>query len=636
MKEIVPGENRLTRLDLPETSVRLMRALDDAIAERSQIVWGEHCSECAYPSCYASCAYYTPRSDLRCRRFERGIEAVKVADWPASLMRIRFRKWGKLEGKGPAPLRPRTRIVCHEVVRELVGKVADVSELPSTLRHKIGRAWMRAEDFLRRHGDPGSADAFVVECVSLGDGEVPFTVTVLPQDRLEPGLFQERIALGPGYTRHVIPVAHITPHVDVDRPFVIQIEPLVESPKETFVFGVVDFVRWAQVPAPAVMLAPGVGPRKKAAARAKCVVWDLDDTLWEGILNEVGVEGVKVRQNALEVIRALDARGILHSIASKNNEVEVLAALRHFGIEELFLYPQIGWGPKSESLEHIAKLLNIDIDALAFVDDQSFERAEVLETLGCVTTFPHTNLEDLLQHPLFDVPPSAESAKRRLMYREEMQRHAVFQATASSDRTGFLRACQIRMNLSLLSDDNITRIYELSQRTNQVNVTGTRYERRTVEELARSPGSLLPIVVKCQDRFGDYGIVGFVLLDPGKGLIIDYFMSCRVQRKCVENALFAQLVNLVAARGTTVIRCRYRRTERNTLALELLGDLGFRLHDSDPSMGFLERDLSPIAGADVVTCSTDDVIFRNKEVKRPAGASEFREGARVESETPYT
>ena len=104
MKEIVPGENRLTRLDLPETSVRLMRALDDAIAERSQIVWGEHCSECAYPSCYASCAYYTPRSDLRCRRFERGIEAVKVAGWPAALMRIRFRKWGKLEGEGPAPL----------------------------------------------------------------------------------------------------------------------------------------------------------------------------------------------------------------------------------------------------------------------------------------------------------------------------------------------------------------------------------------------------------------------------------------------------------------------------------------------------------------------------------------------------
>jgi FkbH-like protein len=628
MREIVPGESHVGTTELPQDTLRSLLELDAAIGARTQIVWGEHCSECAYPTCYASCSFYSPRPDLHCRRFDRGIEAVTVrglrssgSKGQAPLMRVRFLKWGKLVGQGTA-LRPRELTDRHEKARDAFGKLADLGVLPYGLRYGAGRAWTRFETRSRAGEDCTHADAFVVECVSVGERDVPFTVTVEPKERLRRGLFQERIVLGGGYTRHVIAVDRIAPHVDLSRPFLVHIEPLVESPPEVFHFGFVDFVRWSGNPVSNVPAGGATSSGVKVAsvkgtpsAKAKCIVWDLDETLWDGILAEVGIAGVKLRPHVVEVLRSLDARGILHSIASKNDEAEALAALRHFGIDELFLYPQIGWGPKSESVARIAKLLDLHVDTFAFVDDQLFERTEVEESLPGVTTFPHTGLEALAQHPLFDTPITSEGSRRRIMYREEMTRNVVLEAMGSSDYDTFLRSCRIRLKLSLLSDENVTRIYDLSQRTNQLNVTGTRYERRQVEEMARSPGKKLPIVMHCQDRFGDYGIVGFVLLDPDDGLVVDYLMSCRVQRKCVENALFAHIQNLVGARGAKTLRCRYKRTERNRGALDLLRELGFRLHETPhealhetgAGSGILERELGPIRGSDIVALAAEGV-----------------------------
>jgi FkbH-like protein len=602
MREIVPGENEVTRLDLPESALHAMQTLDGAIAERSQIVWGEHCSECAYPSCYASCVHYTPRPDLHCRRFDRGIEAVDVRGLGAPLMRIRFLKWGKLLGEG-TPLRPRLRTGRHERARQLAGELADLRILPYGLRRGAGRAWTRLEALSAIRDEKARADAFVIECLSPGQREVPFTVTIVPKNPRLLGLFQERVSFGAGYTRHVIEIERIASRIDLTQPYFVQIEPLVESPPETFIFGLVDFVKWARTP---LADYAGTEAAAKPTPKAKCVVWDLDETLWDGILAEIGIEGLKLRRPVIEVIRALDQRGILHSIASKNDETEALAALAHFGIDDLFLYPQIGRGPKSESVSRIAKQLDLGVDTFVFVDDQPFERAEVAETLSCVATFPDTNPEALLDHPRFDVPITPEGQRRRLMYKEEIKRQVLFEGGAT-DYEAFLRTSQIRLHLSLLSEENVTRIYDLSQRTNQINVTGTRYERRAVEELARAPGSKLPIVMQCEDRFGDYGVIGFVLLDPANGLVVDYLMSCRVQRKGVENALFAHLVKLVGERGAVGLRCRYKRTARNQLALELLGELGFRLRETEPGVGFLERDLSQVRGADVVALSAESL-----------------------------
>ena len=116
-----------------------------------------------------------------------------------------------------------------------------------------------------------------------------------------------------------------------------------------------------------------VAPAKRR--KIKCVVWDLDNTLWSGTLLE-GDE-VHLRDGVREIIHALDARGILHSIASRNHAESALARLRELDLEEYFLYPQINWGSKAASIRTIAESLNIGLDSICFIDDQPFELAEV-------------------------------------------------------------------------------------------------------------------------------------------------------------------------------------------------------------------------------------------------------------------
>jgi FkbH-like protein len=200
------------------------------------------------------------------------------------------------------------------------------------------------------------------------------------------------------------------------------------------------------------------------------------------------------------------------------------------------------------------------------------------------------------------------------MYREEMQRSVAFVSTGSSDYEGFLRSTDMQLKLTLVTPETTSRIYDLSQRTNQVNISGTRYERRAVEEMAGEPGSKLPIVMQCQDRFGDYGIIGFALFEPDAGVVEDYFMSCRVQRKLVENAFFSHLLGIVKARGGASLRCRYRRTERNKLALTLLCDLGFEFIETEPGVGWLEHGLELIPGFDIVHVTAEFDSMSTKEV----------------------
>src|SRR5215207_8346865 len=119
---------------------------------------------------------------------------------------------------------------------------------------------------------------------------------------------------------------------------------------------------------------PEVSPRRKPGS-IKCVVWDLDNTVWDGILLED--PSVALRPGVAEVIRALDERGILHSVASRNDHALAMAKLAELGLAEYFLYPRINWNSKASSIEGIAGDINIGLDALAFVDDQPFEREEV-------------------------------------------------------------------------------------------------------------------------------------------------------------------------------------------------------------------------------------------------------------------
>src|SRR5438876_7508549 len=154
----------------------------------------------------------------------------------------------------------------------------------------------------------------------------------------------------------------------------------------------------------------------------KCVVWDLDNTLWNGVLLEDSQ--IVLREDVINTIKVLDSRGILHSIASKNNHETALAMLQQLGISEYFLYPQINWNSKAASIREIARLINIGIDTIAFVDDQPFERDEVtfqLPEVLCLDSVDTFQMVDLpAMNPRFI---TEDSARRRAMYRADSERN---------------------------------------------------------------------------------------------------------------------------------------------------------------------------------------------------------------------
>jgi FkbH-like protein len=587
-------------IDLPEQALQRFRELGDAIDARSQIVWGEHCSECGFPHCYSTCAFFTPRKDdLNCGRFVKGIEQAKIGK--LRLSRIEFRKWGKLWGKGPVGLVSGDAAERRERTSDFVSR-GIVRWVPHPF---LRRAEWEANNWKRRNSAQNQSrpDVFVVEAW-LPDrySRADFTLTLVPGGDTRTGLFQTKLELGPGYNRRLVPVDQIEARVDLSAPYEIQLEPLEGSIGIEITFGLTEFVTLNRRIEEVIPARRSSSLREAGTAhpvpKVKCVVWDLDNTIWRGTLAEDGVEGLTLDLRAKSLIEELDRRGILQSIASKNDPEPALEALQAFGIREYFLYPQISWSPKSGGVERIAGLLDIGLDTFAFVDDQAFERGEVGEKLPQVAVFSETDLPKLLEDARFDVPITPESAARRSMYQAEEKRKAHFEV-AAGDYVGFLRECDIVLDAFPLSPENTERAHELSQRTNQLNVSGRRYSRG---ELMAMQAPTATFLFSCRDRFGDYGTIAMCVLNRDNAEIESFMMSCRVQRKRVEQAIFSWLARQCRARGFAALTVQYRKTKRNDASVRMLQELGFEFRPaSDAESGtFVLPTSVPISEDDVV------------------------------------
>lgn len=588
-------------LDLPGQAVQGFAELRRAVAKQSLIVWGEHCSECAAPACYSSCSFYTPRTDdLNCGRFAKRVQMGRLGQ--VRLATITFRKWGKLSGVGPVGLKPPAKAERREQINELVAG-AITSLVPSVAFRRM--AWESNKWKVRSSGRfAEAASAFVIEAW-VGDRYpgFSFTLTVIPSEGPSSGLFQMSLELGQGYNRRIVSTAEISERVDLTQPYFIQIEPFEDSIGREVTFGLIEFVTFCQdieEVRPAKQSA--TGPLAKSLpARAKCVVWDLDNTVWQGTLAEDGPEGLVLNPLVKSVIEELDRRGILHSVASKNDPEPALAALQSFGLSEYFLYPQIGWGPKSTSIERIAGLLDIGLDTFVFLDDQAFERGEVGERLQQVTVLSDADLPTLLDNPLFNVPITVESAGRRSMYQAEQLRKATFES-AAIDYIEFLRSCSIHLEVSTLSAELLERAYELSQRTNQLNVSGRRYSRSELMAIHTTDSPVVAYLFTCRDRFGEYGTIAMCVLDERQAQVESFMMSCRVQRKCVEQSVFAWLAKKCTRAGFDSMSVIYSKTKRNDASVRMLEALGFSYVPGSADTGtFVRPTGTPIADADVVT-----------------------------------
>jgi FkbH-like protein len=596
--------------EVDQTSTLRFKAFRQGLAGRSRIAWGEHCSECAAPSCYSNCAFYSPRvEDLNCGRFVGGIRKG-LLEGHIRTATIRFGMWGKLEGKGPVGVVSLDASERWESVDELV--TTSISRVaPNFAIRQIKWRWDNYKLRQFRSGDL-QPDAFVLEAwLPPGAPTTSLSISFVPVESTDRGVFQELVRLNPGYNCPVVDIQRIRQRVDLDAPYFVRVEPMEERAHPDITFGLIDFVKFkapqgmAASPAPAPRAKPGAaGP---TPTKVKCVIWDLDNTLWSGTLAEDGLAGLTLNPTAVSVIRELDARGILHSIASKNDAEPAMEALRHFGLAEYFLCPQINWGPKSASCKKIAEILDIGLDTFVFVDDQPFERAEVSENLPMLRVLDDREVASIVSHPWFDVPKTAESAQRREMYRAEELRKSTLEENPG-DYLDFLRGCALTLTARQLDRDMLERAYELSQRTNQLNSSGKRFERQDLERFISREDPRHAFIFRCSDRFGDYGYIALCVLDPRTAEIDSFMMSCRVQRKKVEQALFQWLASFAASRGLDAVSVVYAKTSKNGASVKMFKELGFE-YVGDEKAGVFRRAVDPpIEHHDIVALKNDACV----------------------------
>ncbi|WP_067651188.1 HAD-IIIC family phosphatase [Nocardia harenae] len=296
----------------------------------------------------------------------------------------------------------------------------------------------------------------------------------------------------------------------------------------------------------------------------KCVVWDLDHTLWDGTLLE-GAEITDLRPGIRETLVALDERGILHSIASRNDPSAVAATLAELGIADYFLYPQIGWQSKSVSVATIAERLGIGIDTLAFVDDQELERDEVRfahpEVL-CIDAEEAAGLAGRAE--LRPRAVSADARRRRHLYRASIERtEAEEQFTGTSEE--FLATLGMRFTIGPATAADIGRAEELVVRTNQLNSTGIMYSADELAAYANSDEHVL-LMAELEDRYGSYGQIGLALAERGisEWRLKLLLMSCRVISRGVGTVLLHHVTALARAAGARLI-AEFVGTERNRI-----------------------------------------------------------------------
>ncbi len=331
---------------------------------------------------------------------------------------------------------------------------------------------------------------------------------------------------------------------------------------------------------------------KPVRGRIKCVVWDLDNTVWDGVLLEDGE--VRVRPGVVEHIRRLDAMGVLHSVASKNDPDAALAALERLGLADLFLYPRISWNPKSTAIQEIAAKLNLGLDAFAFVDDQEFERAEVAHALPQVTLVDAECIDTALVRPEFRPRfVTDESGRRRAMYQSQLARDDL-QAEFVGTSEDFLAGLDMTFEIARAQREDLQRAEELTVRTNQLNSTGRTYSYDELDALRSSPDHLL-LVASLTDRFGSYGKIGLALVEratPNWRLNM-LLMSCRVLSRGVGSVLLGHVMGLAKAAGAG-LEADFVETGRNRMMQITYAFSGFREVARDGAHTTLAADLDAL------------------------------------------
>jgi len=307
----------------------------------------------------------------------------------------------------------------------------------------------------------------------------------------------------------------------------------------------------------------------------KCVIWDLDDTLIDGVYLESGDRPPPVRATLGAVLHDLAGRGILHAIASRNPPEAGVYAEQATG--HAFAAIVCGWGTKSAAIKAIAAELGLTPGEVAFVDDDALERAEVAFRLPEVLVLAPEDLPEAAASPSLGAPALTGEARRRgELYLQRRARLEEARAFGGS-REDFLRYCGTRVTIAPAGAADLPRLHELSVRTHQFNSTGTAVPEAEFASLLRSADHQVA-AVRLADRFGDDGLVGACVIaaNPGGWQVSLLMMSCRALGRGVIDALLTWMCRAAGAAGADEIAVTCVISQRNVPLRIALTSAGFR------------------------------------------------------------
>jgi len=328
----------------------------------------------------------------------------------------------------------------------------------------------------------------------------------------------------------------------------------------------------------------------------KCVVLDLDNTIWGGVVGEDGLEGIKLGGNDAPgnafhdfqiALAALKRRGILLALCSKNNPDdvwEVIDSHPHMVLRRTdFAAVRLNWADKVSNLVEIADELNLGLESFVFLDDNPAERAMVAANLPAVLTVdlpgdPSHYLETLLALDVFDsLGVTDEDRARGEMYRNAQVRREFEVSRGGGDLTSHLEALAITVKIERATAFSLPRIAQLINKTNQFNMTTRRYTEAQVRAMVES-GKAVVYSVKVADRFGDFGLTGVAIVEREQDswLIDSFLLSCRVLGRGVEDALLAHIIESARKNGAKLLQSHFVATARNAAARGFFAMRGFQ------------------------------------------------------------
>lgn len=384
-------------------------------------------------------------------------------------------------------------------------------------------------------------------------------------------------------------------------------------------------------------------------APAKVIVLDCDNTLWGGICGEDGTLGVRIdpaHEHLQKFLLAQRDMGTLLALCTKNNDADVWAVFdKHPQMvlqSDHIVASRINWQPKSENLRSLADELNLGADSFVFIDDNPVECAEVEARCPQVLTLqlPESEAEvsRLLSHVwAFDhLKVTAEDRQRSELYAQEVRRDQLRKQSLSLD--AFLDALELDIDITAMTETELPRVAQLSQRTNQFNFTSVRLTQAELEHRWRS-GSLECAVLNLRDRFGDYGLVGAAIYAERSNWIevFNVLMSCRALGRRVEHRFLAWLDDIATQRNLEGIKIHFAPSQKNRPAREFLSAIGAMSTDTAGLQAFPRGRIGELCNTACRSGPCDDkdasdVIESADAISQEAGLSINRMLKRIATE----